>query len=322
MGSDYANSPTVFCPPPHQAEHPFGTFVPGHQSFQSSFSQWSPTDPSSINPSRPAGSTQSRPITNPSRKRSRDELDDGQEIVALNGSLAPMEAVAEPIYGPGMTLIDAGTGRALAAESQTGTWFEDQIEEERVAAARAAEELAKAVEEAKGRPSKSVRLDSPVMLAQSDPSNITSSVNIPAPAIDAASLMLGVGWKAIPEDDGDMQCAVRGWAKYIENHFPLGAVEILLKSEGQEAFVVRALEPQEGWWLFKEDLSEGRLLASSWDNCIMGLRAVPIVFEGANTICAARTPPRMSEEPQTVPDLGSQISVAMNVAEPAGMEID
>ena len=321
MGSDYAISPTIFYPPPqHQQEHPFGAFI-RNQSFQSSLSQWAPMDPSSVTSSKPTGSTRPKPATNPSRKRSRDELDDDEEILAPSGSRASMEVVAEPIYGPGMTLIDANTGRSLAAESQTGTWYEDHIEEERLAAAKAAEEFVKSEEEAKGRPSKSVRLDSPVILAQSEMSNTTSFTSI-TPAIDAASLVLGVGWKEIPADDSDMQCAVRGWAKYIENHYPLGAVEILLKSEGQEAFVVRALEPQEGWWLFKEDLSEGRLVGSNWEKCLAGLRTVPMMFEGVDTICAARTPPRMSEEPQSVPDLGSQVSVAMKLTEPVGMEID
>ena len=280
-------------------------------------------DPSPTTLPKPASNTtRPRPTTNPSRKRSRDELDEDEDLIAPSGSLAPMEVVEEPVYGPGMTLIDVKTGRSLAAESQTGTWCEDQLEEERLAAAKAAEELAKAEEEAKGRPSKSIRLDSPTVPTQSETSNTSSLASITTPAIDAASIMLGVGWKAIPEDDADMQCAVRGWAKYVENHYPLGAVEILLKSDGQEAFVVRALEPQEGWWLFKDDLSEGRLIASSWEDCVVRLRAVPAIFEDMNTICATRTPPPMSEEPRTAPDLGNHVSAAMGIAEPLGMDID
>ena len=158
-----------------------------------------------------------------------------------------------------------------------------------------------------------MRLDSPSLGASQDQGS-PFFANTAPPTIDVASLMLGVGWKVVgQEDDADMACAVRGWARYIENHYPLAGVEIMLKSQGQETFVVRAAEPAEGWWLFKEDLSEGRLISASWEGCLAGLRAVPTIFEGAETISAMRTPP---------PPVHEMSTELLPVQEAGGMEID
>ena len=318
MSNDYSNSPTIFYPPAPQ--HHFGPF--NHQAFQTPLSQWAPPASSSVAPAPP---TRPQLRTNPSRKRSRDEFDDEEDLpnAATDAALAEMEVVDEPVYGEGMTLIDPKTGRVLSAGSQTGTWYEEQLEEERKAAAQAAEELARAAEEAReearGRPTKSVRLDSPAPFSQSDaPSSTTSFVAAPAPAIDAASLMLGIGWKTIPDDD-DLKCAARGWARYIENHYPtLGGVEIMLKSDGNEAFLVRVLQPYESWWLFKEDLTEGKLVARNWEACVANLRASPMVFESQDSLCAVRTPaliPDVVEEP-------CLMNETINGQSSGGMELD
>ena len=235
--------------------------------------------------------------TNPSRKRSRDELDDFNiESLRDDRALASMEVIEEPIYGEGMTLIDPATGRAISAESQTGTWYEDNLEEEREAAAAAVEQQAKDELEARGRPMKSIRMDSPAPFAQVETPSTTSFVAAPAPAIDAASMMLGIGWKTIPDDDEDMKCAARGWARYIENHYPtLAGVEIIVKSEGHEAYLVQVQEPQLSWWLFKEDLTEGRLVATNWETCVANLRAAPMLFESQDSLYTARTPSLSTE---------------------------
>lgn len=215
-----------------------------------------------------------------------------------------------------MTLVDSTTGHSTTAESQTGTWYEEMLDEERPASLQTPDEPDRTDGEASRRPSKSVRLESSARLVESEVANTPSFTEAPAPAVDAATWMLGIGWKVIAEDNADLQGAARGWARYIENHYALADVKVLLRSEGQEAFVVHANESQEGWWLFKEDLSEGRLIASSWDRCVAGLRAIPTVFEGAETVCAMRTPSPISDEP-LIPKLNAQASSI-----PVGMELD
>ena len=202
-----------------------------------------------------------------------------------------MEIENEPIYGEGMTIINRKTGRAPGADSQTGTWFEEQLEAERVAAAKAAERLAIAqqaseqAEQALRRPKKAMRLDS---ISQPRTATTTGMVTPPEtpviashmPVVDAVTLMLGVGWRTISPDN-DMQAAKRGWARYIDNHYSdLRDAEIILKSDSQEAFLVQATEGLErSIYLLKDDLSEGRFVASTWEECATVLR-MPEMISG------------------------------------------
>ena len=305
MDADFSSSPTLFYPAPH---HHFEQFT-GNQSFQSPLSHWGLSS-NNVNtvtkPVRPS-------ITlNPSRKRSRDVFTEDELSIAVpveTNGLTSMEVVEEPIYGPGMTLLNPSSGHAISAESQSGTWIEEKHEEDRLLAEKAAEELAESRRPIL-RPTKSCRLEPVSSAGQIDTPITPVSLASPVADIDPASAMLGVGWKVMPREDEDMMQAVRGWARYIENHYPLNAVEIVLKSEGQEAFLVRS---QEGWWLFKEDLSEGRLVSTSFEGCVTGLRAEPKVFEGVSTICAQRTPSPVVEEPTTLPPIAEV---------PAGMDLD
>jgi hypothetical protein len=300
MNSDYSSSPTLFYP----AQLPRLDYFTSEQSFQSPLSHWGLSSNNVNTVTKPA-----RPsITcNPSRKRSRDQFDDN-EISSIapadTNGLAAMEVVDEPIYGPGMTLLNPRDGRPISAESQSGTWIEEKDEEDRVAEKAHAEAQRPII-----RPTKSCRLESSSCVGQVEVPNTPVSIPSPVPDIDPASAMLGVGWKVVPRDDEDIQQAVRGWGRFIENHYPLREVEIVLKSEGQEAYLVRS---QEGWWLFKEDLNEGRLVSTTWEGCVAGLRSSPTVFEGATTLTAQRTPS---------PTIQSQNMTEVTEI-PSGMDLD
>lgn len=104
------------------------------------------------------------------------------------------------------------------------------------------------------------------------------------PAVDQFTRLLGVGWARI-SDDKDMQAAARGWSRYIENHYPLSAVSIVLRSKGLEANLA---ETKDGYFLFKDDLSEGQLVGSDWETCLANLQRKPIAFQGSETLKAAR----------------------------------
>ena len=207
-----------------------------------------------------------------------------------------MEVIEEPIYGEGMVLLNPSTGASISPDSQSGTWLEEKHEEERLAAEKAAKEAAQALV-MPDRPAKMGRLEQASLDLQPDLTSSPTSTGSPVAFVDPASALLGVGWKVILRDDEDLQKAARGWARYIEVHYPLDGVEIVLKSEGQEAYLVHAAHPQESWWLFKEDLTEGRLVSTTWDGCVAGLRSMPIAFEGATSIVAQRTPSPPAEQP-------------------------
>ena len=228
--------------------------------------------------------------TNPSRKRSREETCDD----VLESSTNPPKASVvepEPIYGEGMVLINPSTGVSTSAESQTGTWYEDKLEADLLAAARTRELQGAQASERVVMPMRkyqrrdiSFKLDS----ASNKQSYSTNHQNSgpEEPAIDLFTHLLGVGWARMGTDPG-MQAAARGYAKFIENHYPLSAVEVVLKSKGLDAYLVQAAG---GFYLFKEDLNEGQLVGSDWEKCLANLQRSSIAFEGTETLKAVRTP--------------------------------
>ena len=240
-----------------------------------------------------------------SRKRTRDDMDDDEDTQPLqpivpNGPESAME------YGQGMTLIDTSTGRAIGAESQTGTWYEENLELERQEALRAAESLAKSSEESSARPPKCQRLTSPTCpsLCSSAPSTGSSEQARPFDENrpDEVAQLLGVGWSSISKEDRTQQAA-QGWAKYIQNHYPsLHDVTVLCESKSHSAYLASAADSAHdapGFFLFTEDLNQGQLVARTWEACIQNLRVEPIVCEG-RVLQAERSPsPLQSSSPST-----------------------
>jgi hypothetical protein len=216
-----------------------------------------------------------------------------------DGSYFPLQKVStpapipeEPIYGEGMVLLNPSTGMSISAESQTGTWYEEKVEIE-----------SNSSPSHEGRPEmppsrKSVRLDptapplprlDDIAAAVAPDSPPKSSSSSSQPTIDDFTYALGIGWTRIASEDPDIQAAARGWARYLENHYPVHVhgAEILLKSKGLNAYLVGC---QEGFYLFNEDLLEGRLVGRSWDSCLNNLRTHPTAFEGEVVLRAERTP--------------------------------
>ncbi|SLM34256.1 hypothetical protein LPUS_02994 [Lasallia pustulata] len=287
MGSglfnNYADGPALLLPPP---QYPFTsasqspTYAPGN-SVRShvNFSQWTP----------PSSSTSV--TTNPSRKRSRAHSIEDDSYFPANVAPVVPTCVVKPIYGEGMVLINPASGLGISAESQTGTWYEEQQEAERVAAIEAAAALARKAQAPSLPSRKSQRLDSSSInefasSALLTPASSPTKSGSEKPTIDYFTHLLGVGWSRVGVDN-DVRAAARGWAKYIENHYPVTGAEILLQSKGLDACLVGA---QQGYFLFKEDLSEGRLVGSNWEICLANLQSIPMAFEGAETLQAAQTP--------------------------------
>lgn len=234
--------------------------------------------------------------TNPSRKRSRDET--AFEAAEAENSYFPLPSAQadvpppipeEPIYGEGMVLLNPSTGRALSAESQTGTWYEDKVEEEVKAKEVAAEQRPKL---SMGR--KSVRLSQSSIRAALDLPNLRNAPasppkSTPTAEIDDATMALGIAWTKIASEDRDIQAAARGWARYLEVHYSghIHRAEILLKNRSLDAYLVGC---DEGFYLFTEDLLRGQLVGRMWDDALNNLRAQPIRFEGEEVLQAERTP--------------------------------
>ncbi|EEP82390.1 predicted protein [Uncinocarpus reesii 1704] len=311
-----------------------------------------PSDPPKSSVSPPSlSTTASSPaslVANPSRKRSRDEFNASNDENDMTRTIPAQHAPSprtpeEPIYGEGMVLLNPRTGLALSAESQTGTWFEEKAEIEAAAAPPVA------VASGSGRPDllsrKSQRLDSSAAgwdditaaaiqrklhsSVQNDTyrninGSTSTSLSGPSgpqtPLIDDATLLLGISWQRVDTQDKDMASAVRGWEKYINNHFStfLENAQILLKHRGLNAYLVTAQPanyhsmgvfdtPMNGFghnvneqhfYLFKEDLTEGQLVGKTWESSLANLKSNPIAFAAGSEVmrAAERTPERLIED--------------------------
>ena len=231
--------------------------------------------------------------TNPSRKRSRDETAFDAEV---DGSyfasvFAPTPIPEEePIYGEGMVLINPRTGISVSAESQTGTWYEEKVDERALK-----EEIAAAYDRPKLPTSRkslrlsqaSIRLPLDTMVAIAPASPPKTAVD--RPEIDEATIALGIGWSKMESESDSLQTAARGWARYIDNHYSteIHGAQFLLRNAGLDAYLVGC---QEGFFLFTESLLEGKLVGRSWETCLQNLRSQPMAFEGKEVLRAERTP--------------------------------
>ncbi|KAK3303979.1 uncharacterized protein B0T15DRAFT_225638 [Chaetomium strumarium] len=233
------------------------------------------------------------------RKRSRDEasvnLDPPEKVVEPP---VVKEAEDEWIYGPGMTLIKKSAGYVADASTQSGTWVEERAAKEE---ARKAEAALLAQEQlAQSRPSlrshKSQRLDIATSTNADSRSNrrasptreainpMAASSDSPAqPIVDDFTLHLGIGWSRI-SDEEHIQAAARGWARFIENHYPVTNVKILLESRGLQSYLVEATE---GYFLFAENLRQGRLVSKTPEGALRNLKTSPPVFDGPHTMDAS-----------------------------------
>jgi hypothetical protein len=196
-----------------------------------------------------------------------------------------------------MTLIKPNrNGYIIEASSQTGTWAEEKAEQEKAKAAAAA--LAASTPERpilRAAKSQRLHLSSTPSITEEVLSNGTLvSPGSPErtnghtePTVDDFTRHLGIGWSSVNTADSDIQAAARGWTKFIENHFPITDAKIRLQSKGLASYLVEA---NEGYFLFGEDLRQGRLVSTSLEKTWVNLRGPVPIFEGDIVMEAGETP--------------------------------
>ncbi|KAI9874558.1 MAG: hypothetical protein M1823_007656, partial [Watsoniomyces obsoletus] len=173
-----------------------------------------------------------------------------------------------------MILLNPSTGLAISAESQTGTWYEEKVEKDALVKEVEAINTANQFRPKFPASRKSMRLSqssiktdfASVMGQQTAPASPPKTANASSrPEVDEATIALGVGWTKMASEDENIQTAARGWARYLENHYArhIHGADFLLKSSGLNAYLVGA---HEGFYLFSENLLEGRLVARIWQN--------------------------------------------------------
>lgn len=225
-----------------------------------------------------------------SRKRSRDEA-----AVNLDPPAKISDAEEGWVYGPGMVLIKAAKGYVPDASSQSGTWLEEKLE---------ADER-KLLEEQQGnieprshklqRVGRSLNVDTtlavPMKNSAAAASEAAKSADV-APIIDDFTIHLGIGWRKISEDL-DIQAAARGWARYIENHYPVTNTCIRLESKGLQSYLVEA---SDGFYLFADNLRQGRFVSATVCGALKNLQTSPPTFDGVESLVAADSPSPSSAE--------------------------
>lgn len=252
---------------------------------------------------RPVPGPATAPITiSPSatsKKRSHQEISPEDE--PMEGTLPPSRTPAispEAIYSERIPRINPLTGTATTAETQTGRWFEDQLERQLEKKPQSnVEEMAVQQMDFEG--------DSPKRKVQrrdtSSNADVTMAANptespkatIADPTIDQYTHLLGIGWTNVGEDSGLVAMA-RGFSRFIENHYPLTNADIVLKSKSLESYLVKT---GQGYYLFPEDLMEGRLVAKTWEETLANLKISPPRLSWAQPLIARRTPGK--ETPET-----------------------
>ncbi|TDZ28749.1 hypothetical protein C8035_v008924 [Colletotrichum spinosum] len=236
------------------------------------------------------------------RKRPRDEA--APNLAADERELRSQinEVEDEWQYGPGMTLIKK-SGYIADAGSQSGTWVEDQAAEKE---ARIADDAIARLREQQLRPSlrsnKSLRLErgakcdiAPASGQPTAPSESFPVDQSSQPIVDRFTMHLGVGWRHI-SDDQHIQAAARGWARYIENHYPVSSPAIRLESRGLQSYLVEAVE---GFFLFSEDLRQGRFVSKDAESAMRNLKCCPPAFDGSEIMMATESSPASETCPET-----------------------
>ena len=299
----YASSPTVVLAPqqahghfaPHQRSHSPGTYRPKY-------------------PTPPSLNYLASPVANAKvgRKRSITDVDDPEENRPIGSVVAqePVHPKPEPIYGPGMTLIYPGEpGYNLAAESQSGTWYEEKIQKE--------EEAQPVRPIAVSR--KSQRMDSATSIVvpslndmAMDAQRTDEIVDEQGTTINALISSLGVGWKNVMTNP-TLRDAARAYSRVIENHFDLTEAVILLEKESLSAYLVRAKQHGvQGFWLFSDSLQWCQLVGWSLQRTVQNLMAGPVPqVEGERINARQRTP----SEPSTPPSQGLGMTADVDAME-------
>lgn len=227
------------------------------------------------------------------RKRSREETSPEDEEMGMTLPPSRTPGISPTaIAGEGMTSINPLTGTATTAETQSGTWFEDQLEKKLQSDLEdAAVQTGSDGEFPKRKVQRRDASNTDVGRA-ANPSEAIESPTVADPIIDQYTRQLGIGWRHVGEDSGWVAMA-RAFSRYIDNHYPhITSPEVLLKSKSLDSYLVEA---SEGFFLFSENLQQGRLVARTWADTLANLQSKPIQFLEEQPVYAAGTPDKERE---------------------------
>lgn len=307
MGLNYlASSPTVVLP----AQQPQGYFS-HHQrahspSAMGNFRPKYPTPPSLNYLAAVSNATAGR-------KRSIADVDDPEENQPVGSIVtqAPVQPKPEPIYGPGMTLIYPGEpGYSMAAESQSGTWYEEKIEKEEQT--ETARPVAVSRKSARMSPSASINVPS---LNDMDAQKTEDIIDDNGNTINTLITSLGVGWKNVMSNP-NLRDAARAYSRVIERHFDFTDALVMLEKESLSAYLVRAKQHGvQGYWLFSDSLQWCQLVGWSLERTVSNLMSGPTPRVEGERINARRLTPSSSTPPSAPATVDTSMTADVDAME-------
>lgn len=203
------------------------------------------------------------------RKRSIADVDDPEENLPVGSIVTqlPVKPKPEPVYGPGMTLIYPGEqGYSMAAESQSGTWYEEKMEKEEKAESE--RPIAVSRKSARMCPSANVDIAS---LNDMDTQKTEDMIDDKGNTINTLIASLGVGWKNVMTNP-NLRDAARAYSRVIERHFDFTDALVMLEKESLSAYLVRAKQHGvQGYWLFSDSLQWCQLVGWSLERTVNNL---------------------------------------------------
>ncbi|MCJ1460906.1 hypothetical protein MMC28_011288 [Mycoblastus sanguinarius] len=255
----------------------------------------------------PGQSSKTPQYSNPTKKRTRDEsslVETSDCNSEASHDLTPNSP--DSVYRKIIPHVDSLPGPATMANTQTETLFEKKLSE---GMKKSLEKDASQETDVTGDLPKRKFLrretSSGTTTAKVTSSAESSKAAPEDPVIDEYSRVLGVGWTKIGEDP-DVVASMRGCARYIDRHYPVRGSEIIIKSKSLDAYLVKT---DLGYFLFKEDLSRGGLVALGWQDTLARLQNPSFDFEGLDTALAQKTPEGSTLSDPEVGDSDTSMSV-------------
>ena len=190
------------------------------------------------------------------------------------------------VHGADIPRINPLTGTATEAEEVSGSWLENELDERLNANWK--DRGMKMTDSEGESPKRKVQrreTTSDANVAEASNAAESSRATVAEPTIDQYTRLLGIGWTYEGEKSSFVAMA-RGYARYINNHYPLTDIEILLKSKSLESYLVKS---NQGYFLFQEDLTTGQLVAETWEDALENLQRSPVRFSSQQPLRAAES---------------------------------
>lgn len=277
----FASSPAIF-----QPTQPNGYFANGDHVDMADANQI--PNGTSATAMTPNGSIPPTPGALAGRKRSRGDihaLDEEDEELGDGSVTSPTDGEqsrprGKPVYGPGMTLIyPEDPGYAAAAESQSGTWVEEEV-------TRKPFQLSHMK-----RPSVSSRKSQRKDASACGPDDLAQLVLPPQmreaaaePLIDEATRALGISWTRMDSTEA-LRINKAAYSKWIQNHYPgLKDVAVWFENSALPGYLVEARNAYSGeqaYYIFSHDLTEARLVTTESSQLVPRLRLLPALHLAA-----------------------------------------